>query len=397
MTSIRLSALLLTGAALAAPASAQDFNAAPPNAADQQPAFEGQTRAPVLEDEVTLDRAVVVDGLEHPWGMEQLPDGRWLVTERPGRLRIVTPGGEVSDPVEGLPQVDARRQGGLLDVQVRDDFDETRRVWWSYAEPREGGETGTAVATGLLSEDGSAMEEVEVIFRQMPGWASSMHYGSRLVFDGSGALFVTTGERSLPEPRQLAQDPSTHLGKVLRIDPMGGAMPGNPQIEGGAPEVWSLGHRNIQAAALGPNGALWTIEHGPRGGDELNRPEPGGNYGWPVITYGIDYNGSPIGNGETASPEMQQPLYYWDPVIAPSGMDFYEGEMFPDWQDSILVGALAGQALVRLELDGTSVKGEARYLQGQGRVRDVDVAADGAVMILTDAGNGALVRLTPSE
>ncbi|MBY5972271.1 PQQ-dependent sugar dehydrogenase [Ferrimonas balearica] len=397
MTSIRLSALLLTGAALAAPASAQDFNAAPPNAADQQPAFEGQTRAPVLEDEVTLDRAVVVDGLEHPWGMDQLPDGRWLVTERPGRLRIVTPGGEVSDPVEGLPQVDDRRQGGLLDVQVRDDFDETRRVWWSYAEPREGGETGTAVATGLLSEDGSAMEEVEVIFRQMPGWASTMHYGSRLVFDGSGALFVTTGERSLPEPRQLAQDPSAHLGKVLRIDPMGGAMPGNPQIEGGAPEVWSLGHRNIQAAALGPNGALWTIEHGPRGGDELNRPEPGGNYGWPVITYGIDYNGSPIGNGETASPEMQQPLYYWDPVIAPSGMDFYEGEMFPEWQDSILVGALAGQALVRLELDGTSVTGEARYLQGQGRVRDVDVAADGAVMILTDADNGELVRLTPSE
>ena len=397
MTSIRLSALLLTSAALAAPASAQDFNAAPPNAADQQPAFEGQTRAPVLEDEVTLDRAVVVDGLEHPWGMDQLPDGRWLVTERPGRLRIVTPGGEVSDPVEGLPQVDARRQGGLLDVQVRDDFDETRRVWWSYAEPREGGETGTAVATGRLSEDGSAMEEVEVIFRQMPGWASTMHYGSRLVFDGSGALFVTTGERSLPEPRQLAQDPSTHLGKVLRIDPMGGAMPGNPQIEGGAPEVWSLGHRNIQAAALGPNGALWTIEHGPRGGDELNRPEPGGNYGWPVITYGIDYNGSPIGNGETASPEMQQPLYYWDPVIAPSGMDFYEGEMFPEWQDSILVGALAGQALVRLELDGTSVTGEARYLQGQGRVRDVDVAADGAVMILTDADNGELIRLTPSE
>ncbi|MGI3165831.1 PQQ-dependent sugar dehydrogenase [Pseudooceanicola sp. 200-1SW] len=397
MSLSRPSVAALLSLALATPAAAQDFNAAPPNAPDQQPAFEGQTRAPVLEEDLTLDREVILDGLEHPWGMDQLPDGRWLVTERPGRLRIVTPEGAVSPPVAGLPAVDARRQGGLLDVQVRDDFAETRRVWWSYAEPREGGETGTAVATGVLSGDDGTMEEVEVIFRQMPGWASTLHYGSRLVFDGSGALFVTTGERSLPEPRQLAQDPATHLGKVLRIDPMGGAMPGNPRIKGGAPEVWSLGHRNIQAAAMGPNGALWTIEHGPRGGDELNRPEPGGNYGWPVITYGLDYSGRPIGNGETASPEMQQPLYYWDPVISPSGMAFYEGDMFADWQDSLLVGALAGQALVRLELEGTRVIGEARYLMGQGRVRDVDVAADGAVMILTDAANGALLRLTPAD
>src|SRR5690606_25918589 len=223
----------------------------------------------------------------------------------------------------------------------------------------------------------------------------TLHFGSRLIFDRDGALFVTTGERSLPEPRKLAQDISTHLGKVLRIDPMGGAAVGNPQLEGGLPEIWSWGHRNIQSAALGPDGALWTVEHGPRGGDELNRPERGKNYGWPVVTYGKDYSGRPIGQGITAAEGIEQPLYYWDPVIAPSGMVFYEGETFSGWQGSVLIGGLASQALVRLTLDGTRVTGEARYLQGGSRVRDVDVADDGSVMILTDSDDGALIRLTP--
>jgi glucose/arabinose dehydrogenase len=376
-------------------ATAQDFNSQPPNASGQTPAFESQTRAPEADEGVELRSEIVADGLEEPWGMDLLPDGRWIVTERPGRMRIVGPEG-VSDPIAGIPEVDARRQGGLLDVVVRDDFAETRRVWWSFSEPRGEGRNATSVATGILSDDGTAMTDVRVIFRQEPAWASTAHFGSRLVFDREGALFVTTGERSLPEPRALAQDLTTHLGKVLRIDPDGGPAAGNPEIEGALPEIWSWGHRNLQAAAIDAEGRLWTVEHGPRGGDELNRPEPGRNYGWPVITYGEDYSGAPIGAGRTAQPGMEQPVYYWDPVIAPSGMVFYEGDLFPGWEGSALIGGLVAEALVRLELDGDRVTSEARYLQGQGRIRDVDVAPDGAVMILTDAEDGALIRLTPA-
>jgi len=379
------------------PAAAQDFNAAPPNAAGQLPAFDGQTRAPVLLDGIALATETVVSRLEHPWGMDQLPDGSWLVTERPGRMRLIGPDGSRSAPIDGLPEVFSGGQGGLLDVAVREDFAETRRVWWSFAEPRGGGTNATAVATGLLSPDATRMDEVAVIFRQEPAWDSSAHFGSRLVFDRDGALFVTTGERAKSEPRALAQDVTTHLGKVLRIDPMGGPAAGNPEIPGGRPEIWSWGHRNMQGATLGPDGALWTVEHGPRGGDELNRPEPGRNYGWPVVTYGQEYSGAPVGEGRTAAEGIEQPLYYWDPVIAPSGMVFYDGEMFPDWQGSLLIGGLASQALVRLELDGPKVTGEARYLQGMGRIRDVDIAADGAVMLLTDARRGALIRVTPAE
>lgn len=378
-------------------AAAQDFNAQPPNARGQQPAFAGQTRAPVIADPVRLETTVVAAGLVNPWGMAQLPDDGWLVTERPGRLRIVRPDGRISPAINGLPEVDARGQGGLLDVAIRDDFATTRRLWWSYAEPRGGGTNATAVATGVLAGDGTALSEVRVIFRQQPAWQSTLHFGSRLVFDRSGALFVTTGERSHAEPRRLAQDLGTHLGKVLRIDPdAGGPAPGNPAISGALPEIWSWGHRNLQSAALGPDGALWTVEHGPRGGDELNRPQPGRNYGWPVITYGIDYGGGPIGAGITARDGMEQPLYYWDPVIAPSGMAFYQGDMFPAWRGSVLIGGLGDRSLVRLVLDGERVAGEARYLQNRWRIRDVEVARDGAVMLLTDAQDGALVRVTPA-
>lgn len=391
-------AALVASAGLAASGvGAQDFNARPPNAAGQQPAFENQTRAPVIAQDIRLSRDVVTAGLESPWGMDQLPDGSWLITEKRGQMRIVTAAGKVSAPIVGLPDVDARGQGGLLDVAVRDDFAETRRVWWSFAEPRGKSRNATAVATGILSADGARMEAVEVIFRQEPAWQSTLHFGARLVFDGEGALFVTTGERSRPGPRELAQDVTTHLGKVLRIDPMGGPAPGNPAIEGALPEIWSYGHRNIQSAALDSDGALWTVEHGPRGGDELNRPEPGKNYGWPVITYGEAYSGAPIGAGITAREGMEQPVYYWDPVIAPSGMVFYDGEMFEDWKGDVLIGGLAGQSLVRLALEDGRVTGEARYLQGEARIRDVDVADDGAIMILTDSANGALIRLTPER
>ena len=235
-------------------ASAQSFNAAPPNAPDQQPAFEKQTRAPVMDEGTSLASEVVADGLKSPWGMDQLPDGRWLVTERAGTMRIIATDGTVSNAIEGLPEVDSRGQGGLLDVTIRDDFDETRRLWWSFSEPRGEGANATAVATGVLSEDESRIEDVKVIFQQQPAWQSIRHFGSRLVFDADGALFVTTGERSEVEPRQLAQDVSTHIGKILRINPMGGAAEGNPAIEGGQPEIWSYGHRNLQSAALGRMG-----------------------------------------------------------------------------------------------------------------------------------------------
>lgn len=390
-----------------APAVAQDFNAAPPNAAGQVPAFEGQTRAPLLSDDIPLVTTNLVEGLENPWGMAELPDGSWLVTERPGRMRLVAPDGTLSPPLVGLPEVDARGQGGLLDVAVKDDFAETRRLWWSFAEARPRWQSlvrgrndnanRTAVATGTLSADGTAIENAKVIFRQKPAWHSHAHFGSRLVFDREGALLVTTGERSDPEPAALAQDVGTHLGKVLRIDPEGGPAPGNPDIAGGRPEIWSYGHRNVQAAALSADGRLWIVEHGPQGGDELNQPQPGRNYGWPVISYGQDYSGEPVGKGQTAAEGMEQPVYYWDPVIAPSGMAFYAGEMFPEWSGDALIGGLAGMALVRLRLADGKVVGEARHLQDIGRVRDVEVASDGAIMLLIDDPEAPMIRVTRGD
>lgn len=397
MLATRLIAVIVLMLGVAGPGQTQDFNARAPNAPHQKPAFAGQTRAPILDEGVQLHSQVIADGLVHPWGMDQLPDGSWLVTERPGRLRLISADDTVSRPIAGVPKVDARGQGGLLDVVVRDDFAQTRRVWWSYAEPRNGGRNATAVATGVLSADNSELRDVRVIFRQNPAWNSTAHFGSRLVFDRDGMLFVTTGDRSLPQPRVLAQDIGTHIGKVLRIDPEGGAADGNPKLEGGQPEIWSYGHRNLQAATLAPDGTLWTVEHGPRGGDELNRPQAGRNYGWPVITYGIEYSGSAVGAGLTARAGMEQPVYYWDPVIAPSGMAFYQGDLFGGWTGDLLIGGLASQALVRLTLAEGRITGEARYLQGQGRIRDVAIAQDGAIMVLTDAADGALIRVTPAR
>jgi glucose/arabinose dehydrogenase len=392
-----LASAAIVAVTMAGFAEAQDFNSVQPNAKGQTTAFEGQTRARIIQDDVKLEKRVVASGLEHPWGMAELPGGSWLLTERPGRMRLVGIDGKLSEPIRGILPVDARGQGGLLDLVVRDDFEQTRRVWWSFSEPRGAGRNSTSVATGTLSADGREMKDVRVIFRQEPAWASTYHFGSRLVFDRADALFVTTGERSLTEPRRLAQDVATHIGKVIRINPDGGSAAGNPTIPGGLPEIWSYGHRNIQSAAIGADGALWTVEHGARGGDELNRPEAGKNYGWPIITYGQDYSGRPMGEGLTAQAGMEQPLYFWDPVIAPSGLAFYEGDMFPTWRGSALLGGLASMALVRLELNGTKVTGEARYLQDEERIRDVAVASDGAVMVLTDSDDGALVRLTPAK
>ncbi|WP_353186727.1 PQQ-dependent sugar dehydrogenase [Bosea sp. (in: a-proteobacteria)] len=337
----------------------------------------------------------VAGGLEHPWGLAFLPDGRMLVTERPGRLRIVDAKGDLSRPISGVPSVMARGQGGLLGIALDPDFARNRLVYLSFAEPRSGG-NGTSVARGRLNEQGTALTEARVIFRQMPTVASNLHFGSRLVFDRTGALFVTVGERFTQ--RDQAQNPDNDLGKIIRIRPDGGIPADNPKKPGWAPEIWSIGHRNVQGAALHPEtGQLWTAEHGARGGDEINTPKAGLNYGWPVITYGVDYSGAKIGEG-TAKPGMEQPLFYWDPSIAPSGAAFYTGSVWPQWKNSLFVGALAGSLLARLSTEGEKVTGEERLLTDIGaRIRDVVQGPDGLLYLLTDEEDGKLLRVRPAQ
>lgn len=372
-----------------------DFNDQPPNAPGQVPAFANQTRAPVIPHAPRLMRDTLVEGLRGPWGMALLPDGGLLITEKAGTLRLYRDG-QLSAPIKGLPKVLAEDQGGLLDVAVAPDFARTRQLWFSFSDPRGGIESATAVGTGRLSPDGTALEDMRVIFRQQPAVTSSRHFGSRLVFGRDGALYVTTGDRGLAPEMPVPQDLGNHLGKVLRLDPATGeAAPGNPALGGNArPEIWSWGHRNLQAAALDPQGRLWTVEHGAAGGDELNRPEAGRNYGWPVISYGRNYDGNSIGEGLTAREGMEQPVYYWDPVIAPSGMTFYDGAMFPEWRGDALIGGLRAEAIVRLTIEDGRVTGEQRLAAGIGRVRDIEVAPDGALLVLIDGDPGSLVRLS---
>lgn len=343
-----------------------------------------------------LSVETVASGLENPWGLAFLPDGRMLVTERPGRLRSVSQAGVLSAPVANVPRVVARGQGGLLDVALDPAFATNRLVYLSFSEPREDGKNSTSVLRGRLSDSGTTLENASVIFRQNLAANSNLHFGSRLVFARDGALFITTGDRY--GLKDQAQNPASHLGKIIRIRPDGSAPADNPNKPGWAREVWSIGHRNVQGAALHPlTGQLWTIEHGARGGDEINTPKAGLNYGWPVITYGIDYSGLKIGEG-TTKPGMEQPVFYWDPSIAPSGAAFYTGEAFPAWKGSLFTGALAGQMLVRLSLDGEKVTGEERLLTGLGeRIRDVRQGPDGFLYLLTDAGNGRVLRLRPGR
>src|SRR5688572_1987161 len=334
----------------------------------------------------------VAKGLEHPWALAFLPDGRILVTERPGRLRIVEKDGRLSKPLAGVPEVVAKGQGGLLDVALDPKFEENRLVYLSYAEPGEGG-AGTAVARGRLSE--GALEDVQVIYRQQPKVSGNGHFGSRLVFDRDGKLFITQGDRM--GYREKAQDLGSGLGKLVRINPDGSIPDDNPFVgkSGARPEIYSFGHRSMQAAALHPEtGQLWTVEHGARGGDELNHPEKGKNYGWPVITYGRDYSGAKIGEG-TVKEGMEQPVYYWDPVIAPSGAVWYTGDRYPGWKGSLFVGSLQPGALVRLTVENGKVTKEERYLSDVGRVRDVQQGPDGFLYIVTDEGDGRLLRVVP--
>ena len=337
----------------------------------------------------------IIDGLDHPWGLAFLPDGRMLVTERPGRLRIIGKDGRLDpQPVAGLPQIAATGQGGLLDVALHPRFVDNRLVYLSFSAHGETG-IGTEVARGKLA--GNRLEDVQVIFRQHPKGGSGVHFGSRLVFDRDGYLFITLGERG---ERDRAQKPDDHAGSVIRLHDDGRVPKDNPFVgkPGWRPEKFDLGHRNQQGAALHPQtGLLWTHEHGPQGGDEVNVIRPGVNYGWPVITYGVNYGiGTKIGEG-THKPGMAQPLHYWVPSIAPSGMAFYTGDKFPRWRGDLFVGALRDQMLVRLKLDGEKVVREERMLKNAlGRIRDVRNGPDGYLYLLTDEANGVLVRLEPA-
>ena len=348
---------------------------------------------PTVSDRVQF--TTIASGLEHPWSLAFLPDGRMLVTERPGRLRYVTMKGEVSEPIAGVPAVHAVEQGGLLDVVLDPDFSANSTIYLSYAEPGDGDVNGTAVARAKL--DGARLTGLQVIFRQLPKVKSNYHFGSRLVFARDGNLFVTLGERY--SERDSAQDLGTHLGKIVRITKDGKVPADNPFVgrAGALPEIWSLGHRNVQGATLDPTtGRLWAVEHGPRGGDEINLPEAGHNYGWPVITYGREYSGPAIGEG-TAKAGMEQPLYYWVPSIATSGMTFYTSDVYPVWKGSLFVGALAAKLVARLVIgaDG-KVKAEERFPIGE-RVRDIRQGPDGALYLVTDEDAGRLLRLTPAK
>ncbi len=351
-------------------------------------------RAQQFETEHGPVRVVTVaDGLERPWGLAFLPDGRMLVTERQGRLRIVSADGTVSPPVRGVPEVRAAGQGGLLGVALAPDFASSGTVYLSFAEPGSRGLAGTATARGRLV--GDALEDVQVIFRQTPKVRSGVHFGSRIVVARDGTLFITTGERGR---RQDSQDLMRHMGKVIRIRPDGSIPADNPFVGSDAaqPEIWSYGHRNLQGAALHPEtGQLWTTEHGARGGDEVNTPRSGRNYGWPVISYGVNYNGSPIGEG-TDREGMEQPVHYWDPSIAPSGLAFYTSDRFPNWRGNLLAGSLKFGLLVRLEIEDGRVVHEERMLDGlDDRIRDVVVGPDGFVYLLTDENRGRVLRVEP--
>lgn len=343
----------------------------------------------------------VASGLAYPWGLEFLNDGRFLVTERPGKLKIVSADGASMTEVTGLPTVRARGQGGLLDVTVAPDFSETGTLYLSFSEPAGNGGARTSVAKANLeiAPDGSAkLTDTKIIFQQDPVVRSSHHFGSRVVVAPDGSLFITTGDRG--SERQSAQDPGNTIGVVVRINPDGTPHADNPNKPGWKPEIYSIGHRNIQGADIDPaTGQLWTVEHGARGGDELNKPEPGKNYGWPTITYGRDYSGMRIGIGQEKA-GLEQPVYYWVPSIATSGLQFVSGKRFTDWKGNILVGGLSGSRLSRLVLadDKTSVASEEILLSGEGlRIREVREGPDGVIYILIDERDGSLMRLTPGK
>ncbi|WP_228311611.1 PQQ-dependent sugar dehydrogenase [Salinicoccus sp. RF5] len=364
-----------------------------PKVTDFEPAFPEQTRAPEVETEAELDVEVVTEGLGVPWGMVEFDTNRLLVTRRDSaELLIVNlEDGSVSDPIEGTPEVNSEDQGGLLDVTVAPDFDESRTVFMTFSQDIEGG-TVTAVGKGMLSEDETALEDFEVIFQATPAYEGTLHYGGRIIFDDDGNLFLTTGERSDDPIRERAQDLDAYLGKVIHITPAGEPVESNPFIEDedALDGIYSYGHRNIQGVDFHPEtGDLWIVEFGPQAGDELNIIEPGNNYGWPIVSYGIEYSGELINEGvsEHEAQGFVEPRYYWDPTSAPSGMSFYDNDAIPEWENNLFIGGLAPNYIVRVVIEDDTIVGEERLLTEEGeRFRDILVTEDGALIASTDGG-----------
>lgn len=354
-----------------------------------KPAFAGQTRVSGVTTSSAYEGKMLSSDLKNPWAIASLPDGRFLITEKRGNMRITTADGKVGDLITGLPAVSARGQGGLLGLAIDPAFAQNRMVYWVFSEPLAEGSL-TSVAKGKLSADEKTIENATVIYRATPAYKGNLHYGGRILIDKSGNLIVSTGERSDLETRPQAQDLNSGLGKVIRITKDGKPAAGNP-FAGKAnarPELYSYGHRNVQGIALHPvTGDLWEHEFGPRGGDELNLVKPGKNYGWPVITYGIEYSGDKIGAPKQQQQGMEQPVYYWDPVVSPSGMTFYTGNNMPEWKNNLFISCLSGQHIARLVIQNNKVVGEERLLSGENqRFRDITQGTDGALYAVTDAG-----------
>ncbi len=354
-----------------------------------KPAFAGQTRIGAVSTTTPYEGKVLTDALNRPWGLVALPDGRLLITEKGGTMRIATTTGTVGEAISGIPAVNSAGQGGLLGLTLDPAFETNRMVYWSFSENVQGG-TLTAVAKGRLSDDEKKMENVSVIYRATPAYNGTLHYGSRILFDKEGNLMVSTGERSDKVTRPQSQDLKSGLGKIVRITTEGKPAAGNPFLNdaNARPEIYTYGHRNVQSLAFHPvTGDLWEAEFGPRGGDELNRIQPGKNYGWPTITYGIEYSGETIGEGLTQKEGMEQPVYYWDPVLSPGGMTFYTGNQVPEWKNNLFISGLNSNHIARLVIENNRVTGEERLLDGEGeRFRDVTQGKDGALYAVTDGG-----------
>ena len=360
----------------------------PPNST-YKPAFAGQTRIGGVKTTTPYEGKVLSTDLKSPWAIAMLPDGRFLITEKKGTLRISTPEGKLSDSITGLPAVNLSGQGGLLGLVIDPAFAQNRMIYWTFSEKTPDG-NNTAVAKGKLSADEKKVEDAQVIYRATPAYKGNLHYGGRILIDKAGNLMVSTGERSDLETRPQAQQKNSALGKVLRITKDGKPAAGNP-FTGDAtarPEIYSYGHRNVQGLTINPvTGDVWEHEFGPRGGDELNRIQPGKNYGWAAITYGIEYSGEKVGEGATQKEGMEQPVYYWDPVVSPSGMTFYTGDNMPEWKNNLFISCLSGMTVTRLVIENNKVTGEERLLTGENqRFRDITQGKDGALYTVTDQG-----------
>lgn len=361
-----------------------------------KPAFEGQTRTAGIQTKTAYDFKVITKQLKSPWGIAVLPDSRLLITEKDGVLRVVTKTGNVSEAITGLPKVDTRAQGGLLGIALDPQFVSNRTIYWTFTEPTTNG-NHTAVAKGVWAKDEKTVQNIKVIYRSIPTHKGGLHYGGRLVFDKSGNLLVTIGERSDQSTRLLAQDLKSTLGKIIRITKEGKPAASNPFLKNKSvlPEIYSYGHRNPQGIAINPaNGTLWASEFGPRGGDELNLIHPGKNYGWPVITYGLEYSGKPIGEPALqAKKGMEQPVYYWDPVLSPSGMTFYSGKGIAEWKNNLFIGGLSSAHIARLVIKNNRIVGEERLLSREAeRFRDVVEGKNGELYTITDAGKLYIIQ-----